>query len=358
MQTGLSLQKLAEEIQFVRQNKHDLIAPTSHFRMDVTPLPEVGAISMIEVDGQGSFNVSDLAHEQIASKLKIPRKYYQRMLQEAPDLLEQSVNTWLKQHGGRHMLRTLSGNLRAVLSDAYRPLDNDMVAEAALPVLLDHKNEIEVTSTKLTDKRLYIQAKTPQLQADIRSGDTVQAGVVISNSEVGCGALNIETMIYRLVCANGLIAAKALRKTHLGRRVGSDDEAATYDMFKNDTIAADNHAFMLAVRDAVGAAFSEEVFTNQVNKMRAAAGVVLPANKVNDTVIALGNKYDLTELETEGVLERLIAGSDLTQYGLANAVTSLANSNDIDYDRVVELERMGGSIIDMPERELVTLYRS
>jgi hypothetical protein len=46
----------------------------------------------------------------------------------------------------------------------------------------------------------------------------VQAGVVISNSEVGQGTLSVQPLIYRLICRNGLIAAdRAMRKTHVGR---------------------------------------------------------------------------------------------------------------------------------------------
>ena len=44
-----------------------------------------------------------------------------------------------------------------------------------------------------------------KLKAEVAVGDAVQAGFVISNSEVGLGSVKIEPLIYRLVCKNGLV---------------------------------------------------------------------------------------------------------------------------------------------------------
>ena len=41
------------------------------------------------------------------------------------------------------------------------------------------------------------------------TGDIVQAGVVISNSETGLGAVCIQPLIYRLVCSNGMVVNDA-----------------------------------------------------------------------------------------------------------------------------------------------------
>ena len=37
-----------------------------------------------------------ICHDQIATKLNIPRNYYQRMLAEFPTLLEDNINGWFK----------------------------------------------------------------------------------------------------------------------------------------------------------------------------------------------------------------------------------------------------------------------
>ena len=49
-------------------------------------------------------------------------------------------------------------------------------------------------------------------------GDRVQAGVMISNSEVGLGAVTVQPLVYTLACTNGMVVnSLGDRKTHVGR---------------------------------------------------------------------------------------------------------------------------------------------
>lgn len=64
--------------------------------------------------------VTDHAHGQIAQRLDIPAKYYNRMRSEAPALLAANVNNWFQEQPERRMIRTLDGKARAFLSDRYR----------------------------------------------------------------------------------------------------------------------------------------------------------------------------------------------------------------------------------------------
>ena len=85
--------------------------------------------------GDGEYGVTGLARRQLADKLKIPFAYFERMRTEQPQLLDRNVNTWLQSDGDRRMIRTLDGQVRAVLSDRYRRLDNFDLAENVLPIL-------------------------------------------------------------------------------------------------------------------------------------------------------------------------------------------------------------------------------
>ena len=57
------------------------------------------------------------------------------MRTEQPQLLDRNVNTWLQSDGDRRMIRTLDGQVRAVLSDRISWLDNFDLAENVLPIL-------------------------------------------------------------------------------------------------------------------------------------------------------------------------------------------------------------------------------
>jgi V8-like Glu-specific endopeptidase len=63
-----------------------------------------------------------------------------------------------------------------------------------------------------------------------------------------------------------------------------------------------------------------------------------------------GQKIGLTEGEGKGVLNQLIAGGDLTRFGLYNAVTR-ASSDIESYDRATELERAGAAVVELGKAE-------
>ncbi len=125
------------------------------------------------------------------------------MRSQAPELLAANVNEWFHQKPERRMLRTLDGSMRAFLSDRYRRLDNYDLASAVLPVLKEMGEGLKIVSTELTESKMYIKVINERLELEVKQGDVVQAGMVISNSEVGMGSLKVEPLIYRLICTNG-----------------------------------------------------------------------------------------------------------------------------------------------------------
>ena len=346
MKNGRSLIELATELERQLATKKDMVVPSSlmHHRTD-----EAGksTLDIEEGDGLKSYSVTDLARRQLAEKLKIPFTYFDRMRTEQPALLDRNVNIWLRSENERRMIRTLDGNIRAVLSERYRRLDNFDLAEHVLPILHGLPGA-KFESVELTDTRMYLKVVTPRVTYEIAPGDVVQAGVVISNSEVGHGTLAVQPLVFRLICRNGLIATDTtLRKTHVGRIMQSPEESVI--VFKDDTLLADDKAFFLKVRDVVKAAISEATFRVIAQKMQKTLAIELSGNPAK-TVEVLADRYSLNETERSGVLRHLISEGNLSGYGLVNAVTGY--SQDVaDYDRATEFEALGGKLIELPAKE-------
>jgi hypothetical protein len=245
------------------------------------------------------------------------------------------------------MIRTLDGQVRAVLSDRYRRLDNFDLAEHVLPIL-QRLEGARFESVELTETKMYLKAITPRVEFEVAPGDFVQAGIVITNSEVGCGTLSVQPLIYRLVCKNGLIASDhALRKTHVGRSLAN--EAESVNVFRDDTLAADDRAFFLKVRDVVEAAVSEATFRQVVSKFQKTRDIRLTGDPVK-SVEVLANRYTLNDTERAGVLRHLILEGDLSAYGLVNAVTHYSQDVE-DYDRATEFEALGGKLIELAPKD-------
>ena len=303
MKQGKTLAQLGRELQRQRQNRQDFLADTRSLEMQSDSCGSTLRLSLDRHDY--NFTVGDNAHQQIATRLNIPFRYYQKMQASAPDLLENNVNRWFNQTSERRMIRVLDGNVRAFLSDRYR-----------------------------------------RLKAEVKVGDVVQAGSVVSNSEVGLGSLRVEPLVFRLVCKNGLICKDlAQKKYHVGRQVNVSDDSA-YELYSDETLAQDDKAFFMKVQDIVRCAVDEARFALTVDKLREATQIPLKHDPVK-SVELLADKFQLTENERGDILRQLFIGADNSRYGLINAVTA-ASKIAKSYERATDLERIGGEILALP----------
>lgn len=335
---GMNLVELATEIMRRAEAKRDFVAETPDL---------VFGENSLGIGKAGCFQLTDHAHGQIADRVGIPKKYYDRMKTEAPALLAGNVNHWFKETPERRMIRTLDGQARAFLSDRYHRMDNEQIADAVLPVLLEEGGHGAVISCCVTDAKLYIQALFPRLEGEVKPGDPVQAGVIISNGEIGNGALDIRPMIYRLVCANGMITGQVaedarLRRNHVGRRMESGED---YSVYCDETLKADDRALSLKIRDSIRALAQPKLFNRILMEMREATQQ-LPILHPITAVSELSKTYPIAQGERDSILTHLIHNADYSQWGLVNAITELANDHP-SYDRAVELQAMGGRVLEL-----------
>ncbi len=336
MKAGKTLTELAIELERQSETKKDFIASTEVLEMNDK--------AEITLEDNAPLSVTDGAHTQIAARLDIPTKYYQRMRFSAPELLAANVNEWFQQKLERRMLRTLDGQMRAFLSDRYRRLDNYDLAEAVLPVLKEMGEGLKIVSTELTESRMYIKVINERLELEVKKNDVVQAGIGISNSEVGMGSLKVEPLIYRLICTNGMIAQDHSQKRyHVGRNA---EEGEAYELFRDETIKADDRAFFLKVQDTVRAAVDITKFATIVDRMKEATERKIEGNPVK-SVELLTQHFGYNSEESSGVLQHLIQGGELSAYGLLNAITRTSQDLE-DYKRATALERDGSRVLSLP----------
>lgn len=349
MKTGKTLHELALEIERQQASKRDFVVNSKALALTA----DGDKLAF----GQEMVGVNNLAHRQIAEYTGIPAKYYDRMKEQEPALLANNVNKWLQRDPAPRLVRTLDGKARAFLSDKYRPLENADLAEAALPALLDL--QVQIVSCEITETRLYIKAVDDRIQRDIPKGakmgdgshhifDTVSPGIVISNSEVGLGMLSVQTSIWTKACTNlAIFAERSIRKTHVGARHEIAD--GLVHLLSDQTRRLTDAALWAQVRDVVKGAFNELRFNEIADQLAGAAQDTIEGDVVKAVDFA-AKKYGVNETERNSILKNLIAGGDLSRYGLSAAVTRAAEDLG-DYDRATEFERVGGQIIELPKNE-------
>lgn len=344
MKQGMTIQDAAKEIMRQSQAKADYLVNTANLHMETCDgVPTLRLLDDSGMDRVEPLDILTTAHRQMGTYLNIPWKYYERMLQNNIGLLARNVNTWLQQGPEQRMIRTIDGRARAFLSNRYRRIDNIDIAKITLPIIQQMPDAI-YESCNLSDDYMYIKVVNPRLTAEVVPGDIVQAGVVISNSETGQGAVCVQPLIYRLVCSNGMTVNEArTRRNHIGRVSSADENLLIYS---KETLEADDKAFIMKVQDTVRAAVDEARFAKILGKLRESTDKKLNTADLPSVVKLASSSMGITDAESDGVLQRLIEGTDYTLYGLANAVTR--HSQDVeDYDRASKLEEIGYQIITM-----------
>ena len=236
---------------------------------------------------------------------------------------------------------------RALLSERYRRIDNMEIATAVLPLFAGN-DQYEVMSCEVTENRLYLKVVNHRLEMEVRKGDIVQAGVMISNSEVGLGAVSIQPLVYRLVCTNGMVVNDmGERRHHVGRQAKAVEDS--FALYSDETMEAEDKAFLLKLRDTTMAAIDEARFSQVVGRLQESMAVPI-TGKVQDVVQLTAQSYGINAEEQEGILKYLIEGGDLSLYGLSNAVTR-ASQDIVSYDRATTLEGIGWQVATMEPQQ-------
>lgn len=346
MKQGRSLPEVLTELKRQNEAKQDFIGPAQSFHLE-----EDGATFGITHQKTGEhevFATTDLFHRQVGSTLGIPAKYYDQMKKLKPRLLADNVNAWFSDREQRYMIRSMdygSGRVaRALLSDRYRRIDNMEIAASVLP-LFAGLPDMEVMSCEVTENRMYLKIVNHRLETEVVPGDPVQGGVIISNSEVGLGAVSVQPLLYRLVCKNGMVCNDfGERRTHVGRAAkGMED---SFGIYSDEALEAEDRAFLLKLRDITMAAIEETRFEMVASRLRESAEAKI-TGRVQDVIRLTGKTYDINQPEQDSILNYLISGGDLSLYGLSNAITRA--SQDVDsYDRATALEGIGWQVATMP----------
>ena len=258
-----------------------------------------------------------------------------------------NLKTWFAIKGDRRMIRTLDGFVRALLSDRYRPLDNFDLVNAVLPTLVE--KEAAIVSCNVSDSQMYLKAVQPKVQFKVKTGDAIQAGIVIKNSEVGQGRLSVLPYTVVLACENGAVHTRfGAKRTHVGsRNIGGDE--IPEEWLSTETKKKDDEALWMKVRDVVRGTLDETKIQPIIESLNASVDRKIEADPIK-VVEKVRTSYGISETDGKTILEHLVDGGSLTQWGLGNAITRASQQVD-DYDTATMMEQVGGSILEMQPQE-------
>lgn len=296
-------------------------------------------------DSADQYNLTDHSLNNLCGKLEIGTRYISKCLPVSQSLVAHNLNFWIKNTQSRELLlrtydnvdsNTISPKLkaRAIMSNRYKRIDNDVVANSTLSKLMDMGAELKYSY--YDGDNMNITAVLPKLEGEVVEGDFVQGGITITNSEIGQGSLVVKPFIYRLVCTNGMVAPEYLNQfyaKHVGKMIIDIDND---DQWKTIVSKMEQQLELVA---------NPELFEENLNKLKQATEQKINSHQIE----VLAKKHGLSDVERAGVFERLnhyVGETFVTsKYDVANAITNIANDEEKSDDRARFLQELGGLVI-------------
>jgi hypothetical protein len=165
-------------------------------------------------------------------------------------------------------------------------------------------------------------------------------GVNYANSDYGDGASEFSSFLLRLACLNGAVAARELRRVHLGRRFSADDAAS------ERTLRLDALTQASLARDQVRALLTDGATENLVSQIRQAHNSAMQPKAIEGFL-----RSRTSRTEAAAVVEKFDSADVVelppgqTAWRLSNAISWLAKNTEDDRRRM-ELERIAGEAIE------------
>ena len=355
-----TLSAILEKIQTEAARKADYIAPT-----DALQVQTVEGNTNIVLEGNRGmptmeFATNEVAFQQLASNCDIDVRTARRLRDNENYSAEfdNLINKILVNEPKSKMLRTFDGDkplVRAIVSDKFKTFDNVDLVEAALPQLMESEADWQIVNGTVTDSRLYMRLKSQNQVAEPAIGDAMANGIMLRNSEVGMGSVEVMQMVWTLWCLNGCSSEKKTRHTHVTSARGTED----WSLLTSEAKDADNHALQLKLRDVVAGYTSRESFDHAVELFRSAHndvvenGLANPAAVVDSVVKVLSLPKKSTGDIMAGLMQTIqqpgYTNKPISRATVVNAVTAVAHTADP--DSVDDWYQSGRAVLDLPSSQ-------
>lgn len=363
MRNGLDLSNLISELEYRHENRRDFLVNTKAITIIPPSDDDPVHIRFKRPDGKRwQFPMTHHMLTQLCGFLHVSMLLVDSLLtkgtQREREALCHLLTVRLQDNEAIRMVRTqheffAEPIARAFLSDRYRQIDNWPLTEAIVPIIQSNP-KLKLMSSYISDTNLYLKIVNTAITGEVgrvtskghEVGDVVQLGVIISNSEVGVGRVQVRTFLFRSICTNGMVAMEVtnkIGKTHVGRIQQADSETLIMSEDVND-----NDDFIVSVKETIIKALNDETLLKTIAKKFEATRKDEVIGDEEAVWAYLGKMYNFGVEELKSITRYYRENSDKNRFGVINAVTQFAARNKTaSYDRVTELEVIGGQILDM-----------
>ena len=322
-----TLDKLIIKANDIALNSKDYMvrkANTNNIRLN-----ETAGITFISEDQDiGNFPISRYALGQLSTKIGVPARYIEKCIDSGRiDLAQDNVNSWLEDYNKDLFIREFNGGIRGVLSSRYSVCDSHDILEVVNDAV--DLSKYKVKGSYLNEERLHVRLiGTEMLPID---GEDLFAGLFIDSSDVGRSILTVKFGIYKQVCTNGLVIARAGGTLFEQKHIG-----ITSEEFHEGLVASLKNVDLLTEHavEWVQKAKHRENHWSALSEYE---------DDINEFVAYIRQQTNLSEESSRKVINLMSTKYEDNRWGLINGITEVAQ--DFTLERRLELERIAGNIL-------------
>jgi hypothetical protein len=174
----------------------------------------------IMLQGQ-TYNLTQHSRGQLLNRAGIPVPFADKLVDyDLQDLLRHNMKTLLNTLSKDGlMVRAVQSQVKGIMSSSYKRIDSSplfytFIEKARSLGLVPYQGSV-------TDTRAFISFLKPQVYEI--GGDYIVFGLELRSSDYGNGAFEMNVVVLRLLCQNGMIGFDLLRKVHIGKRFDSSE---------------------------------------------------------------------------------------------------------------------------------------
>jgi len=358
---NITFSELKENLSAIRDARHDIVVNTKDLVSHVPGFlrtPEIGDVLTSEGVGlpPRDWELTPHALRQWCHKFNVPAKYMSKLVGHEsfayPELAKEVMNTTNRVEERDVMLRGLIDPngldyyCRAIVSPSYSIIENfDILAavfEGFKAVREEHGIDFEPGPASVSDTQMRARINIPQLHVVAEEllrnytspftgnrgidNPIVFMGIEIRNSEVGAGAFSLVPSVIIQVCDNGMTLTEDIyRKVHLGASLDSG-------VVSQRTLRATTELITSETIDKVVEIAHPDFIQAKVDELR---GLKKPVG------VQVVSEYLKTAFDDDvamGIFNDFVMGTDLSAFGVAQAITSYSQKDYVPNDVAQSLD--------------------
>ena len=264
--------------------------------------------------------LSPLAEGHLCGKLKVPGRYFTRLVDAGQnELAAENINVWCQNDKRQFLLREYDGRIRGVLSGSYSVYDAPDILKTVAEVF--NPADFKLKGSFINEERLHLRLCENQMMKV--EGEDLFAGITLDSSDVGRAGLSVKFLVWKQVCTNGLVIAQSsgrlFKQKHIG--ITHDDFAAglteglqTFYELKNEIAESINKTRKIPLGEDI------EALTKEIQ-----------------------DKTSLSEEISYEILNLVDKNYERNRWGLINGITEVAQQFTL--ERRLELETIAGNML-------------